>query len=589
MDERGNSKRDNQLYTAEAKKSTHDEIRAVLAAIRAEASLPAFIEAEPEAADRITRGKLTMADILALYRVEMDYRKTPPNPITDDDFSEVLALRAHAFASVLTSPPPAEVFQPSDLEQAAREIDKAIRIEAGDVDALEDHIRLMAMANHITEFSLTDDGNGLAFAAYTAGTMAFIPERGWSLYSRLEGRWITDGAESEAVEAARIIARLRAESTAQVPTHLLRATAAWATKSASSNGVSSMLRLAKSDSLLYSPLEKFDRDPDLLNCRGTVVNLRTSETRPARPGDLFTRSTRGRPGARPSPLMDRIILEATRDPATLRAFQAWAGYSATAHVFEEKSAFIPGPAGSGKSTTLESILAALGDYGSQAAPTTFAEDTSGRVRNDLAALVGVRAIGLNELEGDSFLSESTFKTFVSGEALTVRHLFQEFFSYHPVGKITITTNFLPRLRHGGRAIFRRMQIFPFAHAPEKSDPALKKVLISDVDGVLAWILEGASRWYLHGLNPSAQMEAEVNRYASDEDRLGRFLDERCRINTADTVQSGALYSAYRQFVEGEGGRAESMQLFARNLENRGFTRERTMSARLWRGLAIEAI
>src|SRR5665647_2323402 len=65
---------------------------------------------------------------------------------------------------------------------------------------------------------------------------------------------------------------------------------------ASSNTVSGVERLAKSDRRLAGLIGQFDLDPMLLNTPGGVVDLKSGRTRPHRPEDYLTRITAVAPG-----------------------------------------------------------------------------------------------------------------------------------------------------------------------------------------------------------------------------------------------------------------------------------------------------
>jgi putative DNA primase/helicase len=89
-------------------------------------------------------------------------------------------------------------------------------------------------------------------------------------------------------------------------------------------------------------------------------------------------------------------------------------------------------------------------------------------------------------------------------------------------------------------------------------------------GVLAWIVNGARIWCQDGLQPPDHVLAASRDYQTEQDRIGRFVDECCELR-ADAKEPlsgvfGGLYDSYRAWC-GEGGMmALSKQKFTQELE-----------------------
>ena len=79
------------------------------------------------------------------------------------------------------------------------------------------------------------------------------------------------------------------------------------------------------------------------------------------------------------------------------------------------------------------------------------------------------------------------------------------------------------------AIWNRLHLIPFTATipPEEIDRELPAKLLDEAEGILAWIVEGAKRWYAEGLGRPPEIEAAVLDYRNEMDQIPRFLEECC--------------------------------------------------------------
>ena len=120
------------------------------------------------------------------------------------------------------------------------------------------------------------------------------------------------------------------------------------------------------------------------------------------------------------------------------------------------------------------------------------------------------------------------------------------------------------------------------------DDRIAEKLLKESDGILAWLIQGAVRFYKEGLDdlPEAIDKATAE-YRLDEDDIGEFILERCELGDGYTILSGDLYAKYYEWCESEKTRAMSKNKFGRRLTQRGLQATRNPTgSRLWQGIKL---
>jgi putative DNA primase/helicase len=141
--------------------------------------------------------------------------------------------------------------------------------------------------------------------------------------------------------------------------------------------------------------------------------------------------------------------------------QRVAGYSLTGVTREHALFFLYGTGANGKTTFLNAITGALGDYCKNAPIETFTATQSERHPTDLASLRGARLVTAVETEEGRRWAESKIKALTGGDKISARFKRQDFFEYTPQFKLLIAGNHKPGLRWVDEAIRRRLHLIPF--------------------------------------------------------------------------------------------------------------------------------
>jgi putative DNA primase/helicase len=256
---------------------------------------------------------------------------------------------------------------------------------------------------------------------------------------------------------------------------------------ASAGTVAAVERLARSDRRLAATAEQWDQDLWALNTPAGVVDLRTGADRPHRAADYMTRlaGTGPDPGC-PTAAWLKFLDRVCGQNAELIAFlQRVAGYSLTGSTAEHALFFLFGTGANGKSTFVNALTSAWGDYHKTSPIETFTASNSDRHPTDLAGLRGARLVTSVETEEGRRWAESKIKSLTGGDRIAARFMRQDFFEFTPTFKLVVAGNHKPGLRSVDEAIRRRFHLVPFTVTipVDERDEKLGETLKAELPGI----------------------------------------------------------------------------------------------------------
>lgn len=431
-----------------------------------------------------------------------------------------------------------------------------------------------------TEFAQTDAGRSELFAHRHSGFVRFCRGRGG--WWRFDGRrWTTQGAFDFCRQLVILDARqIRIDADKIKDDDKRRATIKYAVKSESATRVQATLSLAESSPSLMLAPDVFDADPYLLNCNNGTIDLRSGVLRPHSADDMITKCTGVEYDSNADLSLWTRHLERVLDGdiSLITFLRVAAGYTATGDVSEEVLFLVHGPAAGGKTTTIEALKTALGDYALTCDFDTFLKRPAGGVRNDIARLAGARFVVSVEVDEGQTLAEGVVKQLTGGDKISARFLHQEFFEFKPCGKLWLVCNDAPEARHTDDALWRRIIRVPFEHSIPKAErnPDIKRLLTSpDAGGpaVLAWIVAGCQLWRRTGLKIPPVVENATRALRESQDPLRDFFKDRCRFSPEGFVPVTLLRHAYGDYAVEQGIRhTVGTQEFNRHMEARNCRR-----------------
>jgi putative DNA primase/helicase len=342
-------------------------------------------------------------------------------------------------------------------------------------------------------------------------------------------------------------------------------------KAAFASGVE---RFVQADRAFAVTSAAWDRDPWLLGTPEGTVDLRTGEVRPARQEDLISRSTAVTPAPQAQcPTWLAFLLQACAGDQDLIGFlQRWFGYCLTGVTQEHALLFVYGPGGNGKGVLLVTMAGILGAYATNAAMDTFTASQGDRHPTDLAMLHGARMVMTTETEEGRAWAEARIKALTGGDPVTARYMRQDFFTFTPAFKLTISGNHKPALRNVDDAARRRFNVVPFLHKPSRPDPTLADKLRAEWPGILRWMIEGCLAWQQDGLQrPEAVLDATAE-YFAEQDVLAQWVEECCDQSPDWGDANTVLFTSWRSYAVSRAEDPRSAKWFATMLERQGFMR-----------------
>ena len=302
-------------------------------------------------------------------------------------------------------------------------------------------------------------------------------------------------------------------------------------------------------SAVHAPVDSFDSDPDLLNCKNGVVNLRTGTISPhdVKQRFMYCTAVPYNPNADYSDWVQWLTDATSKDDAEW--LQTASGYSATGHTREEILIYIKGPTRSGKGTFDGALRGAMGSpLAKSVSFSTFTTDRGKDDQNfDLAPLKPARLIIASESQQHERFNEAKIKQVTGGDSISCAFKHKTHFEYKPQFKIWLLSNHPVNADPDDDAVWGRIRVVEFPHSHLGcEDKSLKEKMHSPagLEPVLAWIVAGAKQWYAlgsKGLSELAKNAAVKQSQRNDLDGVQMWIDECC--TTIYSAKAAALEAA----------------------------------------------
>ena len=320
----------------------------------------------------------------------------------------------------------------------------------------------------------------------------------------------------------------------------------------------------------------FDNNIFLFNLENGTLDLRTLEFHEHDPKDYITKISHINydPDAvcpRWNQFIDEVMV-GRKDVA--RYLQKAIGYALSGDTSLECLFIMFGPTTrNGKTTTIETILRVMGEYGRSAKPdmlaTNYFRGQSNGSSDDVARLAGARFVGISEMEQKLTINASLTKQLTGNGSITARFLYEGYFEFHLQAKIFIDTNHLPNVTD--RTLFEsgRLKIIPFTRHFEdhEQDKTLKTTLMQpeNLSGILNWCIEGYKLYKVEGLDEPDEVKTATEEYRVDSDRIAQFMAQCLKKEKGSEIKASAIYSHYKEWCCDNGCKYESSQNFYKRL------------------------
>lgn len=336
--------------------------------------------------------------------------------------------------------------------------------------------------------------------------------------------------------------------------------------------IEAMIALARSEPGVPIRPEELDPDQWLLNVENGTICLRTGELREHRREDHITKLALVEyDRAAEAPTWEACLETWLPSEALRRFVQKAVGHALTGDVSEQVLFFLYGTGANGKSTLINALMEALGDYALQAAPELLTVKASAHP-TELADLKGARFVASVEVEDGKHLAESLVKQMTGGDRIKARFMRADFFEFAPTHKVFLAANHKPEVRGTDTGIWRRIKTVPFdvTIPKEDRDPALSAKLRAELPGILRWAVEGCLAWQSEGLGEPEEVKAATAEYKAEMDVLAGFIEERCVTGPGAWTRFADLYAEYERWCQESGETTEKKRTFGTRLKERGF-------------------
>jgi len=441
-----------------------------------------------------------------------------------------------------------------------------------------------AIAHSVTRYEahtsepFSDLGNARRLVHLAGGNFRYEPTLGtWFHFDGRRWKRDVDGAIERL--AKKVADQLLSAAQSVDDPDRRKSFVSFATKSQNSARIRGMIELARTEQAVSIDFSEFDAQPHLLNVANGTIDLRTGALRPHAREDLLSQMVDVPFDAEATcPTFANFMSSIFSQDAELVAYmQSAIGYAASGETSEQCFFLLHGDGSNGKSSLLNILRSTLGSYAKHTPTETLVAKSNGSSSsNDLARLAGARVVTVSEANADQRLAEGLLKQVTGDEPIVARFLFKEFIEFQPVFKIFLATNYLPQINGNDSAMLRRIRTVPFnrSFGPDEQDHALPQKLAAEQPGILAWIVEGARRWYSDGLKTPAAIISANEAYRAEMDSVGAYIADNCEADPKALIAASALYASYRLYMASKGQSPVSSTMFGRALTQRGISPEK---------------
>ena len=241
-----------------------------------------------------------------------------------------------------------------------------------------------------------------------------------------------------------------------------------------------------------------------------------------------------------------------------------------------------GAGANGKTTYIETVCFALGDYAMTAEPTLLMSKRGEVHPTGVADLLGKRLVSTTETQQGARFDIALLKRLTGGDTLKARWMRQDFFEFTPSHLLMMCTNHLPEIDDGSEAVWRRIRLIPFTVEIPKAerDEELGDKLRAEADAVLTWVIDGWADYRKRGLAEPDAVLAATERLPGRV-RRGRPVHRRGMPHRRRPVigHHQRTLQAWEKWAAKEGCLPMSMKAFGRALDVKGFPADKTANRR----------
>lgn len=447
----------------------------------------------------------------------------------------------------------------------------------------------------------TDTGNAERLKLVYGGNIKYLPEKGkgaaWVIW---DGKKWSACYESRLYNNVSDIMELSQKAVLEYDTRADGKNKLYnfLVNSCNQGKIDACIRRAKG--LFEGSMTEFDNDGYLLNVQNGIIDLRTGELLPHDRERLCSKICRAeyKPELMGCPSLWTETLERViPDKEERRYLQKWAGYMLIGSAPEEKLLFLYGEGGSGKGTFANTLGHMLGDYAETVDIEIFlASRNDGHAGGaaaspEIAKLAGVRVAMAAESGIGRKMNDAKVKNMTGRDDITARFLYGQPFTFSPVVKFVLQSNYLPAVHDStDTGIRRRLVIAPFMENFEDCRDVLLKEKLKEPENlaaVLAWCVEGCLLWQKEGLGKEPERyRRAANTFYKESDTLQQFIDDECITGEPGSKTRVKVNEFLERYTSWLGEHVKRKTLVAL-MRRKGFNTHRFMEGQCFVGVEVK--
>lgn len=334
-----------------------------------------------------------------------------------------------------------------------------------------------------------------------------------------------------------------------------------------------LLKLSRG--VLEASATDFDSDPDVINCRNGILDLRTGVLTPHDPDRLMTKIT----GCDYVPAAfhpDWNTALGAVPASVCEWFQIRMGQSLTGHTPPDDLILIcQGGGSNGKSTVMDAIAKSAGKrggYHTVVSDKALLGNASEGHSTEMMPFMGARLAVLEETPEAKRLDVNRVKKLAGTEQITARKIRQDNVTFATTHSLVINTNFKPLVDETDHGTWRRLAMLCFPYTYRKpgepctgpndrpGDTNLRQRLRTDemaTEAVLAWMVEGARKWYEAGQimpPPPRQVEEDTLEWRRESDLILSFIGDILTFDWDSHIHAKELHEVFNKYLADKGHR-----------------------------------
>ncbi len=319
----------------------------------------------------------------------------------------------------------------------------------------------------------------------------------------------------------------------------------------------------------YTKLSDFDSNPELLNCLGGLLDMRTLELHDHTPDypsliqiPVFYDSRFD------APAISKFLTEILK-PEDIDVMLELFGYCLLRQLPIQKAFLLVGEGANGKSTLIELLRAFLGKNNCSSISLQELEEDKFKK----AELFGKLANLSSDIPSKGIHHIGIFKMLTGGDKITAERKFGHPFQFTNFAKLVFSANRPPKIfNEDTLALWRRFIIidFPNIFLDNIADKHLLGKLTTEAElaGLLNLALRGLQRLLANGVfSYNKTVEDTAERYTMLSDPILSFVNDQCDVDCEATTDKQVLYDAFTQYCQDGNIPPISKESFGRNLKN----------------------